>query len=65
MTLIFSHSLETHVQHVRHALQRLLENWFFIKGEKCVFHADSVIFLGYNVSADGNSMDLVKVQAIA
>ena len=39
--LIFSSSLQEHVQHVRRVLQRLLENGLFIKAEKCVFHAQS------------------------
>ncbi len=34
--LIFSHSLQEHVQHVRRVLQRLLENRLYVKAEKCV-----------------------------
>ncbi len=44
--LIFSPSLQVHVQHVRRVLQRLLENRLFVKAEKCMFHAQSVMFLG-------------------
>ncbi len=42
--LIFSSSLQEHVQHVRRVLQRLLENGLFVKAEKCEFHAQSVTF---------------------
>ncbi len=62
--LIFSHSLQEHVQHVRQVLQRLLENGLYVKAEKCVFHAQSVPFLGYIVSAEGVRMDTDKVQAV-
>ncbi|KAG1929495.1 hypothetical protein F2P79_022926 [Pimephales promelas] len=51
--LIFSSSLQEHVQHVRRVLQRLLENGLFVKAEKCDFHAQSVPFLGYIVSSEG------------
>lgn len=53
-----------HVQHVRRILQRLLENKLFVKAEKCVFHAQSVSFLGSVISANGISMDPAKVRAV-
>ncbi|KAL0147989.1 hypothetical protein M9458_056716, partial [Cirrhinus mrigala] len=62
--LIFSPSLQEHVQHVRRVLQRLLENGLFVKMEKCVFHAHSVPFLGYIVSSEGIRMDPNKVKAV-
>uniref|UniRef100_A0A8K9UM86 Gypsy retrotransposon integrase-like protein 1 n=1 Tax=Oncorhynchus mykiss TaxID=8022 RepID=A0A8K9UM86_ONCMY len=62
--LIFSPSLQIHVQHVRRVLQRLLENCIFVKAEKCTFHASSVTFLGSVISAEGIKMDPAKVQAV-
>ncbi len=62
--LIFSPSLQVHVQHVRRVLQRLLENRLFVKAEKCMFHSRSVKFLGSVVSAEGISMDPDKVRAV-
>ncbi|KAI2660072.1 Transposon Tf2-9 polyprotein [Labeo rohita] len=62
--LIFSSSLQEHVQHVRRVLQRLLENGLFVKAEKCVFYAQSVSFLGYIVSSEGIRMDPDKVKAV-
>uniref|UniRef100_A0A8K9UV21 Gypsy retrotransposon integrase-like protein 1 n=1 Tax=Oncorhynchus mykiss TaxID=8022 RepID=A0A8K9UV21_ONCMY len=62
--LIFSPSLQIHVQHVRRVLQRLLENCLFVKAEKCTFHASSVTFLGSVISAEGIKMDPAKVQAV-
>ncbi|KAL0187931.1 hypothetical protein M9458_015030 [Cirrhinus mrigala] len=62
--LIFSSPLQEHVQHVRRVLQRLLENGLFVKAEKCVFHAQSVLFLGYIISSEGVRMDPDKVKAV-
>uniref|UniRef100_A0A4W5N0X4 ribonuclease H n=1 Tax=Hucho hucho TaxID=62062 RepID=A0A4W5N0X4_9TELE len=62
--LIFSSSLQQHVQHVRRVLQRLLENGLFVKAEKCEFHAQSVPFLGHIVSSEGMHMDPEKVKAV-
>ncbi len=62
--LIFSTSLQEHVQHVRRVLQRLLENGLFVKAEKCEFHAQSVPFLGHIVSAEGIRMDPEKIKAV-
>ncbi|KAI2646233.1 Transposon Tf2-6 polyprotein [Labeo rohita] len=62
--LIFSSSLQEHVQHVRRVLQRLLENGLFVKAEKYVFHAQSVPFLGYILSAEGVRVDPEKVKAV-
>lgn len=45
--LIFSRSLDDRVQQVRCVLQWFLENKLFVKAELCVFHAESVSFLGY------------------
>ncbi|KAL0198466.1 hypothetical protein M9458_007006, partial [Cirrhinus mrigala] len=43
---------------------RLLKNGLFVKAEKCVFHAQSVSFLGYIVSSEGIRMDPDKVKAV-
>uniref|UniRef100_A0A8C1EY99 Gypsy retrotransposon integrase-like protein 1 n=1 Tax=Cyprinus carpio carpio TaxID=630221 RepID=A0A8C1EY99_CYPCA len=62
--LIFSSSLQEHVQHVQRVLQRLLENGLFVKAEKCEFHPQSDPFLGYIVSTEGIRMDPEKVKAV-
>ncbi len=62
--LIFSSSLQEHVQHVRRVLQRLLENGLFVKADKCAFHAQSVPFLGFIVSPEGVRMDPDRVKAV-
>ena len=62
--LIFSRSVEEHHQHVRLVLQRLLENRLFVKAEKCVFHSDSVTYLGNVVEAGQMRADPAKVKAV-
>ncbi|KAI2661053.1 Retrovirus-related Pol polyprotein from transposon opus [Labeo rohita] len=62
--LIFSSSLQEHVQHVRQVLQSLLENGHFVKPEKGIFHAQSVLFLGYIISSEGVRMDPNKVKVV-
>ena len=63
--LIFSRSLQEHVQHVRLVLQRLLENRLFVKAEKCDFHVSSISFLGFVVEKGQFRTDPAKVKAVA
>ncbi len=63
--LIFSPSLQVHSQHVHQVLQRLLENQLYVKVEKCIFHSDSVPFLGQIISAEGVKVDPTKVRAVS
>ena len=63
--LIFSKSVEEHRIHVRQVLQRLLENRFYVKAEKCEFHVPSFSFLGYIISQGQIEMDPSKVSAVA
>lgn len=59
--LIFSKSPEERVQHIRAVVQRLLENSFFIKAEKCEFHSSSVSFLGCIIAQGSIQMDTAKI----
>ncbi|MBW0568015.1 hypothetical protein O181_107730 [Austropuccinia psidii MF-1] len=62
--MVFSSYEEEHDKHVASVLQRLRDNSLFAKALKCVFHASSVEYLGYDVSSDGLKMDSSKVQQI-
>ncbi|MBW0560434.1 hypothetical protein O181_100149 [Austropuccinia psidii MF-1] len=62
--MIFSSCEEEHVKHVASVLQRLSDNNLFAKASKCVFHASSLVYLGYGVSIDVLKMDSSKVQQI-
>lgn len=63
--LIFSETVEIHVQHVRLVLQSLWENRLFVKAEKCKFHVTMVQFLGFIIKQGQLSPDPVKVKAVA
>ena len=63
--LIFSPDMETHTKHVHQVLQKLLESQLYVKAEKCDFHAATVSFLGYIISANRLQMDPAKVSAVA
>lgn len=62
--LIFSPDLDTHVQHVRQVLQKLLHNRLFIKLEKSEFHTTNTTFLGFVISPQGLLMDQSKLTAV-
>lgn len=62
--LIFSKFLAEHEVHVRQILQCLLESKLFIKAEKCEFHVDTVVFLGYIITQGNLKPDPVKVRAV-
>ena len=62
--LIFSLNEEDHVKHVSKVLCRLRKHKLFAKGEKCVFHTDSVEYLSHIIGPGGLQMDLGKVKII-
>ncbi|GBG67232.1 hypothetical protein CBR_g84895 [Chara braunii] len=63
--LIYSHTLEEHLRHLRDVLDRLRRHGFYAKLSKCRFAQHKVDFLGYDVSDQGLHMDDVKITAIA
>lgn len=62
--LIFSQTLEEHVNHVKQVLSRLEHAGLQIDIKKCEFHVQSVKFLGLIVTTDGIKMDPGKLDAI-
>ena len=62
--LVFSPTIEEHVDHVKEILSRLRKFNLFAKLEKCQFHKSSVEFLGYIVSSKGITMDPAKIKAV-
>lgn len=62
--LIYSPSLETHMDHVKWALKRLLQNQLYVKGVKCEFHQSKISFLGYVFSTKEVPMEVNKVTAV-
>jgi putative transposase len=62
--VIMSASFEEHLEHLQVVLQWFLVNGFTPNGAKSSFFMDKIDFLGFEVTRDGISPDLRKVQAI-
>lgn len=62
--LIYSKSLEEHVQHLQTMLSILREHQLLIKHSKCTFAQQKLEYLGHIISVDGVSTDPAKIQAI-
>jgi len=62
--LIFSSTLESHVDHLRDVLQVLRQQKLVAAQQKCVFGTSQVLFLGYIISAQGLEVDPSKIKAI-
>jgi len=62
--LVFRRSLHEHLDHLRQVFCTLRFESFFINLKKCSFAQNSVVFLGFIVSANGVSADPEKVRAI-
>lgn len=62
--LVYSDTMEEHVQHVRAVLYRLIQHQLYAKAEKCEFHRTKTSFLGYVISQEGVAMDDQKVRAV-
>ncbi|XP_055814663.1 uncharacterized protein LOC129884378 [Solanum dulcamara] len=62
--IIYSNTLEEHVEHLMKVFQVLCENELFIKWEKCEFDQYEVHLLGYIISQGELRMDEEKVRAI-
>ena len=62
--LIYSNSMEEHVQHVVYVLERLQQGGLSLKAGKCHFGAKKVKFLGHQISGEGITTDGEKIKAV-
>nr|CAD1834599.1 unnamed protein product [Ananas comosus var. bracteatus] len=62
--VVYSNTLEEHVEHLRTIFQVLRENQLFVKREKCSFAKEEVHFLGHWIGRGQLHMDQQKVRAI-
>jgi hypothetical protein len=62
--LVYSSSLEEHVDHLRQVLSWLRKDQWKLKMTKCSFAQRSIAYLGHVLSANGVATDPTKVQAI-
>ena len=63
--LIYSDTLEEHIQHVRQVLKKLQDHGLYVKLEKCEFHVQKISFLGFIITPEGISMDPERIATIA
>ncbi|XP_058775479.1 uncharacterized protein LOC131649738 [Vicia villosa] len=62
--LIYSRTIEEHMEHLRIVLSVLREKQLFAKFSKCEFWMSEVKFLGHVISGDGVAVDPSKVEAV-
>ena len=62
--LVYSHTKEEHLDHLRIVLQTLRQHKLFGKISKCEFMKRRVEYLGHVISEKGVSVDQYKVEAI-
>jgi len=60
--LVYSRSVEFHVQHLWSVLEILRKNKLFAYADQCTFCVDSVVFLGFIVNKKGVHVDHAKIQ---
>ena len=60
--LVYSHSFEDHLSHLRAVFQLLAQDKWQVKLSKCTFAQRQISYLGHIISAEGISTDSKKVQ---
>lgn len=63
--LIYSSSMEEHVEHLRSVFELMRSNNLFAKLSKCAFATDRVEYLGHYIQANGVSTDPNKIKDVA
>ena len=59
--VIYSESLEDHLEHLRKVLSKLMGHQLYVKNEKCEFAQQEIMFLGHKVNKGLMKMDERKV----
>nr|CAD1837579.1 unnamed protein product [Ananas comosus var. bracteatus] len=62
--LVYSRSLEEHVDHLTKVLSTLKGNKLYAKRSKCFFGQRRVDYLGFVITEDGVTMDQSKIEAM-
>jgi len=63
--VVYSKTLEEHVEHVRTILKKLIQNKLVAKMSKCELHKLRISFLGHVVSKDDVETDSEKIKVVA
>lgn len=59
--LVYSSTVQEHVQHLEVVLKILLQHQFYANEKKCCFGNKEIAYLGHVISGDGVSADPAKV----
>nr|CAJ00278.1 hypothetical protein [Lotus japonicus] len=62
--LVYSATVEAHLQHLREVFAVLRKHSFYVKRSKCAFFTPVIEYLGHFISASGVSTDSTKIKAI-
>jgi len=62
--LIYSKSLDEHVEHIQSVLAVLREQKLYANLDKCTFCTDKIVFLGFVVSGQGVEVDEDKIKTV-
>ena len=62
--VVFSKDVDTHLEKLKRVFEQLRAHGLRLKPSKCTFLAKEITFLGHNISEDGISKDIKKVEAI-
>jgi len=62
--LIYNKNLHGHLDNLRNILSVLHSEKLYANLKKCTFYTEKIVFLGYDVTAQGIKMDEEKVKAI-
>jgi hypothetical protein len=62
--LIYSPTLEMHIEHLQQVLQKLRDHRLYLKNSKCSFAQEKLEYLGHIISAAGVATDDTKTEAM-
>ena len=62
--LVYSRTLQEHVEHVRFVLQKLRNHSFYAKHSKCEFFQRSIVYLGHLVTERGLEIEPSRIEKV-
>lgn len=63
--LVYSNSLQEHVQHLQQVFELLQDHGLYVKASKCSFAQQHLEYLGHIIGVTGVATDLAKIQAVS